>query len=145
MPAINRACRCLVAAAVALGPLRAAAADPPHRVACPPEAPAEWGLPRPAPLVQAAVLSQPTGQAIDESAPPSLVPDRGYARGTVWHNIWMMDDEPHWSHFIDCQYRGSTRLLRLPADGLKQCEQTAQPYSAGKGVAEGAVQTMACD
>jgi hypothetical protein len=144
MPAINRACRCLVAAAVALGPLRAAA-GPPHRVACPPEAPAEWGLPRPAPLVQAAVLSQPTGQAIDESAPPSLVPDRGYARGTVWHNIWMMGDEPHWSHFIDCQYRGSTRLLRLPADGLKQCEQTAQPYSAGKGVAEGAVQTMACD
>ena len=135
----------LLAAAMMLGSLGAAVADPPHRLECPREAPDDWGLPKPAPLEQAQVLSQPAGEAIDESAPPSLVPDRGYARGNVWHNIWIMGDEPHWSHFIDCQYRGSERVLRLKADGLKQCEQTAQPYSAGKGVADHAVQTLVCD
>jgi hypothetical protein len=140
-----RACRCLIAAAVALGSIRAANADQTHRVECPGEAPADWGLPKPVPLMQAAVLSQPVGQPIDERAPPSLVPDRGYARGNVWYNVWMMGDEPQWSHFIDCQYRGTDRLLRLKADGLHQCEQTVRPYSAGKGVADNAVQTMACD
>ena len=116
-----------------------------HRLECPREAPAEWGLAKPAPLEQPAVLSQPIGQPIDESAPPSLVPDQGYARGNVWHNIWKMDDESGWAHFVDCQYRGSKRILRLKADGLKKCEQTAQPYSAKTGVANNAVQTMACD
>jgi hypothetical protein len=139
------ACRCLVAAAATLGAIRAADAAQQHRVECPREAPAEWGLPKPAPLAQPAVLSQPTGQLIDESAPPSLMPDRGYGRGNVWHNIWIMGDEPHWSRFVDCQYRGSHRVLRFKADGLKQCEQTAQPYAPGKGVAENAVQAMVCD
>lgn len=137
--------RCVIAATVLLGAIRTAGADQPHRVACPAEAPAEWGLPKPAPLEQPAVLSQPTGEAIDETAPPSLMPDRGYARGNAWHNFWIMGDEPHWSHFVDCQYRGSARVLRLKADGVKQCEQTAQPYSAAKGVADNAVQTMVCD
>ena len=130
-----RTSRCLVATVVVLGSIRTANAEQPHHVACPTEAPANWGLPKPAPLVQAAVLSRPTGQPIDESAPPSLVPDRGYARGNVWHNFWIMGDEPHWSHFIDCQYRGSDRLLRLKADGLHQCEQSERPYPAGKGAA----------
>jgi hypothetical protein len=144
--AIGRwAYRCGLAAALVLGAIRAAVADQPHKVACPPDAPAEWGLPKPAPLEQPAVLSQPTGKAIDEGAPPSLMPDRSYARGNVWHNVWIMGDEPHWSHFVDCQYRGSARVLRLKADGLKQCEQTAQPYAAGKGVADNATQTMVCD
>jgi hypothetical protein len=116
-----------------------------HRLQCPAEAPAEWGLPKPAPLVQVAVLSQPVGQPIDDSAPPSLVPDRGYVRGGVWHNTWIMGDKPGWSHFVDCQYRGSQRILRLKADRLKQCEQTAQPYSTKGGVADNAVQTMVCD
>jgi hypothetical protein len=137
--------RCLLVVAAVLGSIGAAGADQQHHVACPREAPAEWGLPKPAPLQQPAVLSQPAGQPIDDSAPPSLVPDRGYARGNVWHNVWIMGDEPHWSHFVDCQYRGSARVLRLKADGLKQCEQTAQPYSAAKGVADDAVQTMTCD
>ncbi len=141
----RQACRCLVVAAAALGSIPAAYADQAHRLACPTEAPTEWGLPKPAPLEQAQLLSQPTGQSIDDRAPPSLVPDRGFAKGNVWHNIWIMGDEPHWSHFVDCRYRGSNRLLRLKADGLKQCEQTAQPYSAAKGVAHNAVQTMACD
>ena len=116
-----------------------------HGVECPTEPPAEWNLHKPAPLEQAAVLSQPIGEPIDESAPPSLVPDRGYARGNVWHNIWIMGDEPGWVHYIDCQYRGSKRVLRLKADGLKQCEQTVRPYTAEGGVATDAVQTMKCD
>ena len=149
--------RWIIVVAAILGAVRQAGADQlpgadqpagghqSHRVECPREAPADWGLPKPAPLQQAAVLSQPTGEPINEAAPPSLVPDRGFARGTVWHNVWIMGDEPHWSHFIDCQYRGSPRVLRLNADGLKQCEQTATPYAAAKGVADGAVQTMTCD
>jgi hypothetical protein len=115
------------------------------RVACPAQAPADWRLAGPAPLEQAAVLSQPRGQPIDEAAPPSLVPDRGFAHGNVWHNIWLMGDDPGWVHFVDCRYRGSQRVLRLKADGLRQCEQTAQPYSRAHGVAEDAIQTMACD
>jgi hypothetical protein len=115
-----------------------------NRLQCPSQAPAAWHLPHPAPLEQAAVLSQGVGKPIDENAPPTLVPDRGYARGDVWHNLWLMRDEPGWSHFVDCRYRGSPRVLRLKADGLKQCEQTARPYSTKTGVADDAVQTMAC-
>jgi len=116
-----------------------------HRVECPTEAPAEWNLPRPAPLARAAVLSQPVGEPIDDNAPPSLVPDRGFAQGNVWHNVWSMGDEPGWEHYIDCHYRGSKQILRLRADGLKRCEQTARPYSAKQDVADNAVQTLACD
>ena len=116
-----------------------------HRVACPIEAPAEWKLPKPAPLEQAAVLSQPKGEPINEAAPGSLMPDRGFAAGNVWHNVWIMGDEPGWEHYIDCQYRGSKQILRFKADGLKQCEQTARPYSAKQGIADNAVQTLVCD
>jgi hypothetical protein len=91
------------------------------------------------------MLSQPVGQPIDDNAPPSFAPDQGFARGSVWHNVWIMGDEPGWSHFVDCQSPGSKRIQRLEADGLKQCEQTAQPYSAKGGVADNAVQTMVCD
>jgi hypothetical protein len=125
---------------VAVSPARAQQ----HRLECPREAPLEWGLSQPAPLDQAAVMSQPVGQPIDDNAPPSLVPDRGLARGSVWHNIWLMGDEPGWSHFVDCRYRGSTRILRLNADGVKQCEQTARPYSTKGGVPDNAMQTMVC-
>jgi hypothetical protein len=75
-----------------------------HRLECPQEAPAEWALPKPAVLEQPAVLSQPVGEPIDDNAPPSLVPDQGYARGNVWHNVWATGDQPDWSHFVDCQY-----------------------------------------
>jgi hypothetical protein len=138
--------RVVLAILTLLAPLAAPLlAAPPHRLECPSVAPAEWGLPPGTPLDQAAVLSERTGRAIDESAPPSLVPDRGFARGKVWHNIWLMGDEPGWSHYVDCQYRGSQQILRLKADGLKQCEQTAQPYDARHGVGANATQTMACD
>jgi len=115
-----------------------------HRLECPAQAPAEWAM-KLGPLDQVAVLSERKGVAIDETAPPTLVPDRGFARGTVWHNVWLMGDEPGWSHYIQCQYRGSPKVLRLPADGLKQCEQTATPYSAARGVADHAVHTLSCD
>ena len=96
-----------VLAMIALGAPPAGAAQ--HRVECPAQAPAEWQLPGPAPLDQPAVLSQPAGEPIDASAPPSLVPDRGYARDGVWHNVWIMGDEPGWVHYVDCQYRGPGR------------------------------------
>jgi hypothetical protein len=140
----QRARLCLIAVIPFAVPLSAHAVQQ-HRLQCPVEAPAEWGLPKPAPLVQAAVLSQPVDQMIDDNAPPLLVPDQGFARGNVWHNVWIMGNEPGWSHYVDCQYRGSKRILRLKADGLKRCEQTAQPYSSKGGVADNAVQTMVCD
>ena len=123
----------------------ARAAEIQHRLECPDAAPSEWHLPTKAPLVQAAVLSNRIGQAIDEATPPSLVPDRGYALGEVWHNLWTMGDEPGWSHFVDCHYKGVPKVLRLEADGLKQCEQTARPFDSKKGVSTTAVQTMWCD
>ena len=64
-----------------------------HRVACPASAPASLGA-NLGPLEQVAVLSERKGVPIDDAAPPSLVPDRGFARGTVWHSIWLMGDEP---------------------------------------------------
>jgi hypothetical protein len=115
-----------------------------HRVECPISAPASLGA-NLGPLDQVAVLSERKGVPIDDTAPPSLVPDRGFARSTVWHNIWLMGDEPGWVHYIDCQYRGSSKILRLPADGLRQCEQTATPYSRQRGVSPTAVHTLACD
>ena len=121
------------------------AAAPQHRLECPATAPADWHLPANSPLSQPAVLSEKTGQPIDDKAPPSLVPDRGFVQGNVWHNIWLMGDEPGWSHYVDCQYRGSPKILRLKADGLKQCEQTAQPYDPKSGVSANAVHTMWCD
>lgn len=102
---------------------------------CPARAPSNWGLHGPAPLNQVAVLSQPVDQPIDDRSPPSLVPDRGFSQGTVWHNIWLMGDEAGWSHFIECRYRGSDRTPRLPADGLQRCEQTTQPFSKKKPAA----------
>jgi hypothetical protein len=114
------------------------------RLECPPEAPAEWNLPKPALLDQAAVLSQPVGVPIDHASPPLLVPDRGYARGSAWHNTWLMGDEPGWSHFVDCRYRGSERILQLKADDLRQCEQTVRPYSTRSGMTDNAVMTMVC-
>jgi hypothetical protein len=137
-------CTTMVCAGAALGP-PARADAPRHRLECPREPPADWGLGKGAVLDQAAVLSEKSGHAIDDSARPTLVPDRGYARGGVWHNFWQMGDEPGWSHYVDCQYRGSPRILRLKADGLKRCEQTAAPYSVKRGVSDRAVQTMTCD
>jgi hypothetical protein len=138
-----RAAGLLAALIVGLAGARCSAAA--QGLHCPPEAPAAWGMPSASALDQVAVLSQPAGEPIDEAAPPSLVPDRGFARGDVWHNLWRIDDQPGWSHFVDCRYRGSQRILRLKADGLRQCEQTARPYSPKAGIADNAAQTMACD
>jgi hypothetical protein len=90
------------------------------------------------------IPSQPVGPPIDDNASPSLAPNRGFARGSVWYNIWLMADEPGWSQFVDCRYRGSTRILRLKADGVEQCEQTGRAYSTKGGVPDNAVQTMVC-
>jgi hypothetical protein len=97
------------------------------------------------PVDQVAVLSEKKGVPIDESALPSRVPDRGLARGDVGHNVWLMGDESGRVHYIQCQYRGAPRVLPLPTDRLRQCEQTAMPYDRARGVAANAVQTLACE
>lgn len=120
------------------------AATPQHRLACPSIAPASWNLGEKARLVQAGVLSERTGVAITTGAPPYLVPDQSYKRSGAWHNIWLLDDEPGWAYFVECQYLGSQDVLRLKTAGLKQCEQIFRP-GARAGASDATLQTMQCD
>ncbi|HET6194833.1 MAG TPA: STY0301 family protein [Acetobacteraceae bacterium] len=100
----------------------AAAADSRHRLECPPQAPAEWGGARGS-LVGVDVLSARRGEAIDESAPPSLVPDAQQSRAGTLHQTWRMNaDGPEWVFHVWCRYAGSTRVLKLAASGVRQCE-----------------------
>lgn len=131
--------------ALAAALLFVASAHAQHRVECPAHPPGDLGAPAGAPLEQVAVLSEKDGVAIDDKAPPSLVPDRGFARGGTWHNVWILQPEPGWSFYIDCQYRGATRVHRLPAKAVRQCEQTATPYTQRGGVAATATHTLSCD
>ena len=121
------------------------AATPRHQLACPSIAPANWSLGDKARLVRAGVLSERTGVAITTGAPPYLAPDNSYRRGGAWHNIWLLDDEPGWAYFVECQYLGSQDVLRLKADGLAQCEQVFRPNGAKTGGSDATLQTMQCD
>ena len=141
----NAAIAVMAFAAFCFAQAQAHAAMPAHKLACPATAPADWHLPGDAPLTEVALLSAKDGETIDEVYRPTLVPDNGFARGKTWHNSWTLTAEPGWSYFIDCQYRGAPQILRLKADGLSRCEQTAMPYDKKKGVSDLAVQTMVCD
>jgi len=121
------------------------ASSPQHQLACPSIAPGSWNLHADARLVRAAVLGARTGVAISDSAPPYLVPDSTYRRGGAWHNVWLLDDEPGWAYFVECQYLGSQDVLRLRADGLKQCEQVFRPNGTKPGGSDATLQTMQCD
>jgi hypothetical protein len=121
------------------------AATPRHQLACPSIAPANWSLGDKARLVRAGVLSERTEVAITTGAPPYLAPDNSYRRGGAWHDIWLLDDEPGWAYFVECQYLGSQDVLRLKADGLKQCEQVFSPSGAKIGTPGAILQTMQCD
>ena len=123
-------------------PLRAATS--PHQLACPSVAPSSWNLRADARLVRSAVLGARTGVAINDAAPPYLIPDQSFRRGGAWHNVWMLDDEPGWAYFVECQYLGSRDVLRLKAAGLKQCEQVFRRNEEQPGDA-GGLQTMQCD
>jgi hypothetical protein len=132
----------LALAAIAM-PTRAS--SPRHQLACPTVAPSSWNLRADARLVRAAVLGARTGVAVNDSAPPYLTPDQAYRRGGAWHNLWLLDDEPGWAYFVECQYLGSQDVLRLKADGLKQCEQIYRPNAARTGASDATLQTMQCD
>jgi hypothetical protein len=121
------------------------ASSPQHQLACPSVAPTSWNLRADARLVRSAVLGARTGVAINDTAPPYLMPDQGYRRGGAWHNLWLLDDEPGWAYFVECQYLGSRDVLRLKADGLKQCEQVFRPNGAKPAGSDATLQTMQCD
>ena len=131
----------LAGIAVAL-PVHAATSNH-HQLECPAIAPSSWNLRADARLVRSAVLGARTGVAINDGAPPYLAPDRTFRSAGAWHNIWVLDDEPGWAYFVECQYLGSRDVLRLGASGLKQCEQVLRRNEEHPG-AEGP-QTMACD
>ena len=95
-----------------------------QRLECPAQAPAEWGTPR-GPLIGVQVLSAKHNEVIDEAAPPDLVPDQQRTTAGVLHSIWRMNsDGPDWLFFVWCRYAGSSRILKLDAPGVKQCEYT---------------------
>jgi hypothetical protein len=133
----------VLVAGLAASPVHAS--SPQHQLTCPSIAPANWSLGDKARLVRAGVLSERTGVAITTGAPPYLAPDSSYRRGGAWHNIWLLDDEPGWAYFVECQYLGSQDVLRLKADGLGQCEQVFRPNGAKTGASDATLQTMQCD
>lgn len=137
-----RAVASLFAALAVALPVHAASSNH-HQLECPNIAPSSWNLRADAHLVRSAVLGARTGVAINDGAPPYLAPDQTFRRGGAWHNIWVLDDEPGWAYFVECQYLGSREVLRLGAAGLKQCEQVLHRNEEHPGA--DAPQTMACD
>ena len=121
------------------------AATQQHQLACPSIAPVNWNLGAKARLVRAGVLSERTGVAITTGAPPYLAPDSSFRRGGAWHNVWLLDDEPGWAYFVECQYLGSQDVLRLKTAGLKQCEQVFRQGGVRPGGSDATLQTMQCD
>ena len=115
-----------------------------HQLECPAMAPSSWNLRADAYLIRSAVLGARTGVMINDAAPPYLIPDQSFRRSGAWHNVWLLDDEPGWAYFVECQYLGSRDVLRLKVAGLKQCEQVLRRNEEHAGAAD-AQQTMACD
>jgi hypothetical protein len=69
------------------------------------------------------VLSAPRGGKIDDTAPPSLMPDANEVRDGMLHQVWRMNaDGPDWVYYVDCHYAGTTRVLRLDAGHVARCE-----------------------
>lgn len=114
-----------------------------HRVECPALAPAEWGTPRAA-LSGIDVLATPAGEAIDDKAPPTLVPDADDITGNVLNQRWdMRSYDSGWRLFIDCHYRD--RVVRLEASGIKSCARRLAPFSRAKGAGPHAKDSLYCD
>lgn len=132
----------LLASFTAITPARGATSNQ-HQLECPAIAPSGWNLRADAHLIRSAILGARTGVAINDAAPPYLAPDQTFRRGGAWHNIWVLDDEPGWAYFVECQYLGSREVLRLGAAGLRQCEQILRRNEEHPGA--DAPQTMACD
>jgi hypothetical protein len=134
----------LLASFAAIAPAKAATSNH-HQLECPNIAPSNWNLRADAHLVRSAILGARTGVMINDAAPPYLAPDQTFRRAGAWHNIWVLDDEPGWAYFVECQYLGSREVLRLGAAGLKQCEQVLRRSEEHPDSASDAQQTMACD
>jgi hypothetical protein len=116
-----------------------------HRLECPMVAPAAWGLPN-ARLSGVEVLSARAGEPIDNTAPPSLVPDSESIRAGTLHQRWRMNqDGPGWSFYVDCRYQGSDRVLRLDAGQVKTCDQFITRFSAAKGESKQSERRLHCD
>lgn len=139
-----RAAACLLAGLAVGLPARAATSQQ-HQLACPTVAPSSWNARAGAKLVRSAILGARTGVMINDGAPPYLLPDQSFRRGGAWHNLWLLDDEPGWAYFVECQYLGSREVLRLEVAGLKQCEQVFRRSEEHPDSASDAQQTMACD
>ena len=76
-------------------------------------------------MIGVQVLSAKRGEAIDEAAPPDLVPDQQTIHSGTLHQIWQMNAEgPDWVYFVWCRYVGSGRILKLEAANVKRCERT---------------------
>ncbi|HUB96188.1 MAG TPA: STY0301 family protein [Stellaceae bacterium] len=142
---MNRRGHVALICVVALPWSSAAEAAPAHKIQCPAMAPAEWGI-RDAPLSGVQILSQPKGEKIDEAAPPSLVPDQTDISGGTLRQFWIMNGSgPGWDFFVDCQYRGTTRILRIEANGVKRCDRTITHYHASGAADKRSVDRLQCD
>jgi hypothetical protein len=118
----------LLATALAGGQCVALAA--PQVVECPSVAPSTWGLAPNPRLSGVNILSAPKGTRIDDSAPPSLMPDTQDTYNRTLHQTWQMNaDGPDWSYFVDCHYAGTQRFLRLDAAGMTRCDYSVTPFS----------------
>jgi hypothetical protein len=116
-----------------------------HTLECPTAAPTAWHV-GDSRLAGVEVLSAPAGSAIDETAPPSLVPDEQSLRDGTLRQTWVMNgDGPGWTYFVDCHYAGSDRVLRLDAHAVKRCERTITHFSKAAGVGKQSEEHMACD
>ena len=115
-----------------------------HALECPARAPDDWKLPN-APLSGVEVLSSREGEAIDETAPPSLVPDEQSIQSGTLHQSWKMNaDGPEWIFFVDCHYKGTDRILRLDARTVTRCDRTISHFSRTTGETARSEQRMRC-
>jgi hypothetical protein len=127
---------------VVLAPLAAAAG---HRLECPAVAPADWGAPQ-GKLSGVAVLAAKDGEPIDETAPPSLVPDGESLRAGTLHQRWRMNGYgAGWRFYVDCRYQGSARVLRLDAGAVKSCDRFISKFSRTSGESGQSENSLACD
>ena len=116
-----------------------------HRLECPAAAPADWPTPH-GRLAGVAVLAAKDGEAIDETAPPSLVPDNESLRAGTLHQRWRMNGYgAGWHFYVDCRYEGSARVLRLDASAVKSCDRFVSKFSRTTGASTQSQDSLACD
>ena len=121
-----------------------AQAAPAHKLECPATAPAEWGAG--GKLSQVQILSQPKGEKIDETATPSLVPDKTTVSGGTLRQYWTMNEAgPGWDYFVDCRYDGTERFLRLEANAVKRCDRMITHYRSSGAADPRAIDSLHCD